>query len=324
MRPFIHLYDSPLTARILKFRWNQVLNTYAQVPASTTHDLIVAARSLTRNEKLLDDLNIISDPSVVKSPAVIRSLLTIRPLPNAEQSVDYVSALPTNTINVREYFDLLSLATRKCIYENKLDLAMDLVSTTKIFVMIYNQQELRFRNYFRIASASLFTIAAIFHSLDIWFSFPAALIIFGQCRMLLNKWAQPDLDRVRWHPKLPISYRIARSTEIILVNRILQAYDQSTASVETYHLGIVSTAVAAEPAPPTIKNQRLIPEISPSQKMYNQYWATAGENFAWVEPDQDPCDGFIGSTPHQTQLATKQIRGTLQSINPSHQIHKPT
>lgn len=313
MRPFVHLYDRPLTVQILKSRWKLVLKTFAQVPASTTHDLIVAARSLTGNDKLLDAFNIISNPSVTKSPAVIQSLVTVKPVPSAEQSVDYVSALQKSTINVQQYLALISLAVRRCIYENKLDLAMDLVSTAKISTAIYDQQEVRLRKYLRIASASLFTIASIFHSLDIWFSFPAALVLFGQCRMLLQRWCQPDLDRVRWHPKLPISYKLARSREIILVNRILQAYDQSTASVETYHLGIVSSALTAAP---TIKNQRLIPEIPPSQQMYNQYWATAGENFAWVEPDQDPCDGFIGSAPHQTQLATKQLPGTLDQSKP--------
>lgn len=89
-----------------------------------------------------------------------------------------------------------------------------------------------------------------------------------------------SVKNIQWKNGVPMSHRYVHADELTLLSKIAEADMKING-----HEGYVSPGFKTE------MDKRGIEIILPeTELMLEEYWLTGGENFEWVEPDQDPAD----------------------------------
>lgn len=126
------------------------------------------------------------------------------------------------------------------------------------------------------------------------------------------------LDRVSWRPHCGAWYRYGRTPELFMVNKIIAHYEEHTeVNVRNYHhsnvrhisklntfyrndyvLELPEAQTVTTDSPTEIETlfrlqlnlRRMVLNDLQEELMFLDYWLTQGEDYEWVEPDQDPAE----------------------------------
>lgn len=88
------------------------------------------------------------------------------------------------------------------------------------------------------------------------------------------------VNNLRWENGAPISHMYTHSDEISLLSKIAEADVKIKG-----HDGSVNEGFKT-----AMRERRIEPLPPATEGLLEEYWLTGGENFEWVEPDQDPAD----------------------------------
>lgn len=133
-----------------------------------------------------------------------------------------------------------------------------------------------------------------------------------------------DMPRVSWRPHTGLWHRLLHQKELLLVNKIVTHFEEhSEVNVRNYHysqvrsvagLGtfdqndyelqlpasaeLASVPTARDAATETISRyvtselhkRKMRWNVLKEEEAFLQFWVSHGENFEWVEPDQDPAE----------------------------------
>ncbi|CAK7916230.1 hypothetical protein CAAN1_26S00166 [[Candida] anglica] len=122
------------------------------------------------------------------------------------------------------------------------------------------------------------------------------------------------LNRVSWRPHCGLLYRLKREQELFLVDKIITHYEEhSEVNIRNFHHSEVREIPNLQmfeqnnghilEAPPDndqsslelmfreqISKRRLVLNDLQEELMFLDYWLAQGEDYDWVEPDQDPAE----------------------------------
>ncbi|KAL7666053.1 Uncharacterized protein ABC855_g1647 [[Candida] zeylanoides] len=250
--------------------------------------------------------------------SVLKAYLLVKPTPsNSESVVEMVSS--HYIMSAAQSPTLVMVALRLLLHEKDYRNSFVLIDRT-----VSSQQNLGLQRSATlgvaaaVAGVSLVS-AAVATSLSAIF-IGATWVTLGLALKyaLYRVHAVRKLDRVSWRPHCGAWYRYARTHELYMVNKIIAHYEEHTeVNVRNYHhsnvrhisklntfhrndyvleLPEAQTVTAGSPTEietlfrSQLNLRRMVLNDLQEELMFLDYWLTQGEDYEWVEPDQDPAE----------------------------------
>lgn len=272
-----------------------------------------------------------ANSSVISMP-VIRAYLSEEPFPETVQAISVLKP-PSIGSSVKQrkltsatddYNSLIYIALRRALLRKEIKYAYELAALAKSSAITSSNRHIILSNV-TLSIMSTGAVIALSQVFVIPFAVTAMLMM---CMVLLQYTQLLKLLGTRTRVRLrrlssavsPTSSIWAQQVWFDMVNRITIAYDELIdLNVDNFHhlanelhkhrqeklegnqihdnippiTDIDLQKEAREVQQKELVKAKLTLEETDQERMFNEYWTSAGLGFEWVEPDQDPADELI-------------------------------
>lgn len=326
---FLHFYDKPFNVGVLAKRLQTAIFSksgpvsgcivadgiqsckllYKQTPGFRTlpkdfSELVPETRDIVRDlyQKLIFHPNVqLNDPLALKAVFEDPLVLEFRAISGILEK--YIASKRNHL--TQQDIDVVFVLVRERLKNRQIFQAFDIVDATVGSKPFMDSLKCRYLSVLPVASLATLIIQSpvyLFCPPEVFYGYMG--LFWGSATYLVTAYAN-GTGRLRF---VRSGFgNILRRKQLVMLNRIVEEYDDLFVNVRNYHHSHHLPYIPALDVQLKRELARRQFELVPLKEhgMYYDYWKTAGDGYIWAEPDQDPAE--IKIKPPPSPLSPKSL-----------------